>query len=387
MKQRKRNRNHASFLADAMFYWISVLASADAGMGVLLQALGLVQNEWTAIVGLAVCAATSWTVYVLHKRYVLPEASIHISAFLGACLLLFFCLYNPQQFSGLWYVFILYPIFLSFFNDRALLLVWGTVSYLLYALSLGGGQSEAVSMDTFFHLTLGAASGICSWLGFITLQKRLKEARAATEEHRREHAITLLNTLVPIVERKTQTSSREIEQMSRLIKRMLREFPDEQVNDWEIKLLSLLHYVSRIKFPDYVFETDEKLTTFEFQIVQEHCQFGYEMFRDNPSFARVVYALQDHHERFDGSGYPKKLKGDDIALLAQILGIVECFLAMTTTRVYRQTATIEEAFEEICAMAGTAFDERVVKAFVKSVQIHSPTKVSHVPPLAAKASS
>lgn len=382
MKQRKRNRNHASYLADTMFYWISILVSIDAGMAVLLQALGIIAIAWTAVVGLAVCAAVSWTVYVLHKRYLLPEAyTLHASAFLGISLLLFFCLYNPQQFSGLWTVFILYPIYLSFFYDRAVVIVWGTASYLIYALSLGLEKSETFGMDAFFHLTLAAASALCTWIGYCTLQKRMGDARAATEEHNREYAITLLNTLVPIVERKTQTSSREIEQMSRLIKRMLREFPQEQVSDWEIKLLSLLHYVSRIKFPDYVFETDEKLTTFEYQIIQEHCQFGYEMFRDEPSFARVVRALQDHHERFDGTGYPKNLKGDDILLLAQILGIVESFLAMTTTRTYRQAVTIEEAFEEICAMAGTTFDEKVVRAFVKSVQIHSPTRVSNVPPM------
>ncbi|GED30497.1 HD domain-containing phosphohydrolase [Brevibacillus centrosporus] len=380
MKPRKRSRNHASYLADSMFFWISILVSADAGMAVLLQALGIITIQWTAIVGLAVCAAVSWTVYVLHKRYVLPEAySLHASAFLGASLLLFFCLYNPQNFSGLWTVFILYPIYLSFFYDKALVIVWGAISYLLYALSLGVGQSGEFTMDIFFHLTLAAASGLCTWLGFTTLQNRMGDAKEATDAHNREYAITLLNTLVPIVERKTQTSSREIEQMSRLIKRMLREFPDEDVNDWEIKLLSLLHYVSRIKFPDYVFETDEKLTTFEYQIVQEHCQFGYEMFRDDPAFSRVVQALQEHHERFDGTGYPKKLKGCDIVLLAQILGIIESFLAMTTTRAYRQTATIEEAFAEICTMAGTAYDETVVKAFAKSVQIHSPTKVSNVP--------
>jgi len=382
MNERKRNRNHTSYLADAMFFWISILVSIDAGTAVLLQALGIITSQWTAIAGLAVCAAVSWTVFVLQKRYLLPEAySLHASAFLGISLLVFFCLYNQQDFSGLWNVFILYPIYLSFFFDRTVVLLWGTVSYLLYALSLGWGQSEAFGIDVFFQLTLAAASGICTWIGYRALRKRMGDAKAETEEHNREYAITLLNTLVPIVERKTQTSSREIEQMSRLIKRMLREFPQEQVSDWEIKLLSLVHYVSRIKFPDYVFETDEKLTTFEYQIIQEHCQFGCEMFRDEPAFARVVRALQDHHERFDGTGYPRKLKGGDILLLAQILGIVESFLAMTTTRTYRQTATIEEAFEEICTTAGKTFDEQVVKAFVKSVQIHSPTKVSNVPPL------
>jgi hypothetical protein len=381
MKLRKKNRNHSGYLADAMFYWISMLVSGVAVMAVLLHALGIATSQWTGMGGLAVCAAVSWTVYILHKRYVLAQTfSLHASAFLGTSLLLFFCLYNPHQFTGIWFVFLLYPIYLSFFFDRVLLIVWGAVSYLLYALSLGLETGGALSMNIFFHLTLAGGSIICAWMGFLTLQKMSGDSRVYLEERNREYAITLLNTLVPIVERKTQTSSREIEQMSRLMKRMLREFPQERVNDWEINLLSLLHYVSRIKWPDYVFETDEKLTTFEYQIIQEHCQFGREMFGDEASFSRVVRALQEHHERYDGSGYPKKLKGDDVPLLAQILGIVECFLAMTTTRAYRHTVTLEEAFEEICTMAGTSFDEKVVNAFIRSVQIHSPTKVSNVPP-------
>lgn len=382
MKLAKKKRNHTGYLADAMFYWISVLVSLDALMAVLLHALNIVASHWAGMAGLAVCAAVSWTVYVLHKRYVMPGTySHHAAAFLAASLLLFFCLYNPHKFTGIWSVFLLYPIFLSFFYERTLLLVWGSVSYLLYALSLSLEREDKLSMDIFFHLTLEGASAICAWMGYLTLQKLLRESRQLSEERNREYAITLLNTLVPIVERKTQTSSKEIEQMSRLMKRMLREFPQVTVNDWEIKMLSLMHYVSRIKWPDYVFETDEKLTTFEFQIIQEHCRFGEEMFGDEPAFSRVVRALLEHHERYDGSGYPSKRKGNDIMLLAQILGIVECFLAMTTTRVYRETVTLEEAYEEICAMAGTAYDEKVVRAFASAVQIHSPTRVSNVPPL------
>ena len=378
MKLQKRNRNHRGYLANAMFYWISILVSIDALMAVILHALGIVMSTWAGMAGLMVCSAVGWTVYVLHKRYLLRETnSYHASAFLGVSLLLFLSLYNPHHFTSVWFVFLLLPIFLSFFYDKMLLLIWGAVSYLLYALSLGLGHSDTPSLDIFFHLTLAGASAICAWTGYCTLNKLMGESRRASEEYNREYAITLLNTLVPIVERKTQTSSKEIEQMSRLMKRMLREFPQEKVTDWEIKLLSLLHYVSRIKWPDYVFETDEKLTMFEYQIIQEHCRFGREMFGEEPAFERVVRALQDHHERYDGSGYPNKLRGNDVSLLPQILGIVECFLAMTKTRAYRETIALEEAFDEISLMGGTSYDERVVRAFANAVQLHSPAKASN----------
>ncbi|GED71469.1 hypothetical protein BRE01_51710 [Brevibacillus reuszeri] len=380
MKLRRKNRNHAEYLADSMFYWVSILVSIDALFAVALHALGLVMSNWTVRAGLIVCAAVAWTVYALHKRYVMTEtSSYHVSSFLGVSLILFLCLYNPHQIANAWFVFLLYPIFLSFFHDKVLLWVWGTVSYILYVLSLGTGYSQAFSLATVFYLILAAASAICAWLGYGTVNKIMHDTKRSQEAYNREYAITLLNTLVPIVERKTQTSSREIDQMSRLMKRILREFPNEEVTDWEIKLLSLLHYVSRIKWPDYVFETHEKLTAFEFQIIQEHCHFGREMFGDDPAFARVIQALENHHERFDGTGYPHKRKGEEVSLLPQILGLVECYLAMTTARSYREIVTLEEAFDEICAMAGTSYDEKVVRAFAVAVQIQSPTLVSKAP--------
>jgi len=381
MRLQKRNRNLSRYLADAMFFWIAVLITVEAVLAAVLHAFGNVFAEWTGIAGLGVCSAVSWTVYVLHKRYILSEVyTLHTSAFLGVSLLVFVCLYNTHQYPQVWTVFLLYPVYLCFWGDRVLLLCWGGVSYMLFLLSMLLGMDNLSGMSLLHLLSIMGGSMVCAWMGCIAMQKAGAEARQVTKEENREYAIHMLNTLVPIVERKTQISSREIEQMSRLIKRMLREFPEENVLDWEVKLLALLHYVSRIKWPDYVFESEEKLTTFEYQMIQEHCQFGRELFGDEPALARVVRAMQEHHERCDGSGYPKKLKGEDICLLAQILGIVECFLAMTTTRVYRQTFTMEEAYLEISQMAGSVYDERVVRAFEKSVQILSPTKVSHVPP-------
>ncbi|MGE7273827.1 HD-GYP domain-containing protein [Brevibacillus panacihumi] len=375
---RKRKRNHINRLADAMFFWTSVLVSANACLTIVFQFAGILIKPWAGIAGVFVCTAISWTMFVLHRRYVLDHSKTHhVSAFLGLSLLLFFCLYNPLQVSQIWTLLLLYQIFLSFFFNRILLLIWGATSSVIYVFFHVLGQREMV--DLLFSATLLAGSAIGSWVSLFTLQKLLNESGKSFEERKRENAISLLNTLVPIVERKTQRSSKEIEQMSRLMRRMVREFPLEQVYDWEIKLLSLLHYVSRIKWPDYVFESGEKLTAYEHRIIQEHCYIGREVFGDDQSFARVVQALQDHHERYDGKGYPNEHKGEEIPLLAQILGIIECYLAMTTPRPYRETATVEDAFQEIWMMAGRGFDERVVRAFAQAVQLHSPTKVSNAP--------
>ncbi|MCM3560345.1 hypothetical protein M4D57_17405 [Brevibacillus borstelensis] len=129
------------------------------------------------------------------------------------------------------------------------------------------------------------------------------------------------------------------------------------------------------------FEKEGKLTTYEYQVIQEHCFIGTELFKDDPACQRVVAALHSHHERYDGTGYPTQLKANEIPVFAQALGIVECYLAMTTFRSYREPLTVEEACEQIRLMAGTVYDERVVCAFSRSIQMPLPVTVSNVPPM------
>ncbi|MEJ8547621.1 HD-GYP domain-containing protein [Brevibacillus borstelensis] len=378
MELKKRKGNHTEFLADSMFYWLAVLVTADALIAVLLTAAKAISSPWVHVMG----GAVSWTVYVLHKRYVLPETnSPHVSAFLGIALLLFLCLSNPHYDTGLWHIFLIYPLYLTFFHNRLLLFIWGSVSCLINAFSIGLQLEQAAAMDVFIHLSLAAGSGICAWLGFYSLSRWVGGARQAADERSREYAMSLLNELVPTVERKTRISSREIEEMGRLIKRMLRELPEERVSDWEVNLLSLLHYVSRVKWPDYVFEKEGKLTTYEYQVIQEHCFTGGELFKDDPACQRVVAALRSHHERCDGTGYPMQLKADEIPLLAQVLGIAECYLAMTAARSYREPLTVDEACRQISQMAGTAYEERVVRAFARSIQMPSPVRASDASPM------
>ncbi|QQE74827.1 hypothetical protein KDJ56_02245 [Brevibacillus composti] len=381
MRLRKKKGDHSAYLADRMFWMLSVLVSAYAGILALLTAFAFVSLSWTEVMKLAIYSAVPWTVYLLHKRYVLPDTqSRHVSVFLGIALLLFICLGHPQQLPGIWNVFLIYPLYLSFFHDRLLLAVWGSASSLIYAGSLLLYVDSVALSDVLAVLTLAAGSLLSAWLGFWSQNRWMDSVRQAADAKNREYAMSMLNGLVPIVERKTHTSCKEIEQMGRLIKRMLREFPEEKVYDWEVDLLSLLHYVSRIKWPDYVFEKKGNLTSYEFQIIQEHCHIGTEMFKGAPAYQQVITALLFHHERCDGTGYPAGLKGGQIPVLAQMLGIAESYLAMTTARSYREQLAPEEALERISAMAGSRYEERVVRAFTKSLELpSSPQKKAPIP--------
>jgi len=106
---------------------------------------------------------------------------------------------------------------------------------------------------------------------------------------------------------------------------------------------------------------DEK----EWEEVKRHPEIGYRIAQASPELLPVAEGILAHHERFDGSGYPQGLKGEEIPLLARIIAIVDAFDAMTSFRPYRKTLTREEALEEIKRNAGLQFDPHLVEVFLK----------------------
>lgn len=107
------------------------------------------------------------------------------------------------------------------------------------------------------------------------------------------------------------------------------------------------HDIGKIALPDAILLKPDKLTAEEFERVKEHPVVGDRLCGDLRALHRVRSIVRHHHERLDGSGYPDGLKGDEIPLLAQIIGVVDVYDAMTTTRPYRAARSSEDALEEL----------------------------------------
>ena len=105
--------------------------------------------------------------------------------------------------------------------------------------------------------------------------------------------------------------------------------------------------IGKIALPDAILLKPDKLTAEEFERVKEHPVVGDRLCGDLRALHRVRSIVRHHHERLDGSGYPDGLKGDEIPLLAQIIGVVDVYDAMTTTRPYRAARSSEDALEEL----------------------------------------
>ena len=127
------------------------------------------------------------------------------------------------------------------------------------------------------------------------------------------------------------------------------------------------HDIGKLEVPIEILNKKDKLTQSEWEIMKAHTTKGAEMMRNHKiSWLRnSAFIVEEHHERYDGKGYPFGLKGEEISLEAAIVSVVDSFDAMTTNRVYRKALSIDEAIREIVKGRGTQFHPDVVDAFLK----------------------
>ena len=133
----------------------------------------------------------------------------------------------------------------------------------------------------------------------------------------------------------------------------------------ELELAGLLHDIGMIGVSDEILYKTDKLTPEEYEEVKMHVTHGVRILEDIEQLTEVVDVVKHHHEHYDGSGYPDKLKGDEIPLLSRIIAITDAYDSMISNRAYRKSMTTEQAVEVIESMAGKQFDPEMVKVFVE----------------------
>jgi putative nucleotidyltransferase with HDIG domain len=132
-------------------------------------------------------------------------------------------------------------------------------------------------------------------------------------------------------------------------------------------LAAFLHDIGKTKVPEHILNKPSKLTAEEFEIMKTHTTHGKQLLYDKglPDLKIVGDVIEQHHERFDGKGYPFGLKEKEISVLAAIITVVDSFDAMTSDRVYHKGIPIAEALEEIQRCSGSHFNPDIVSAFLK----------------------
>ena len=133
-------------------------------------------------------------------------------------------------------------------------------------------------------------------------------------------------------------------------------------------LSAILHDIGKIGVADQVLRKQGKLDFEEFQQMKKHPEFGHKILQGVSSLSKAYDGVLYHHERFDGKGYPLGLKGEEIPLLARIIAVADTFDAMTTNRPYRNGLSLDFVLKELRQCAGTQFDRKIVKAFLKAFE-------------------
>lgn len=142
----------------------------------------------------------------------------------------------------------------------------------------------------------------------------------------------------------------------------------------ELLFASLLHDVGKIGISERILLKPGKLTPEERSVIELHPRIGYRLVHQVPALREIAPAILHHHERFDGSGYPQGLRGEQIPLEARIIAVADSFSAMTSDRPYQKGMSIPEACAELKRCAGDQFDPKVVRIFVEEVDKRPPVE-------------
>ena len=134
-----------------------------------------------------------------------------------------------------------------------------------------------------------------------------------------------------------------------------------------LNLVGFLHDIGKIAIEEGILNKPGKLTELEFEAIKQHPEIGCRIIRSSYEISEVAEAILSHHEKWDGSGYPKGLVGAETPRFARIICIADSYDAMTSERTYREIWSNEKAAEEIRRCAGTQFDPEIARIFVEDV--------------------
>ena len=143
------------------------------------------------------------------------------------------------------------------------------------------------------------------------------------------------------------------------------------LQDSDIRLLQiggLFHDIGKIGVPDSILLKEARLTDDEYSQIKNHPSIGAHILSNATIFADIIPIVKHHHEKFDGTGYPGRLKGEEIPYLARIAAIADTFDAMTSVRPYRKALPLDIVKEEFKKYSGTQFDPNIAKVFLEILE-------------------
>lgn len=146
------------------------------------------------------------------------------------------------------------------------------------------------------------------------------------------------------------------------------KYPKSEIR--EIGLGAILHDIGKVFIPEIILKKTSQLTSDEFETIKTHPELGFEYLRKSDFPLMVAHCAYQHHERLNGSGYPRGLKEDKIHKYGKLLAVTDVFSAVTSDRIYREAKLPQEGLEILYAGSGTLFDQEMVRTFRESITVY-----------------
>lgn len=175
----------------------------------------------------------------------------------------------------------------------------------------------------------------------------------------------IINIIIDSIYEKCQGYKERYNKISKTCELIGNKLEIAMENMKDLKKAALLHDIGNVTLDDEILCKNENLTDLEWIEVKRHAEAGYHILRSIDKMANISEYILAHHERWDGKGYPRGLKGDEIPLEARIISVADAYNAMRSDRPFKKALSKEEAIEEIKKNKGTQFDPKVVKAFLE----------------------
>ena len=176
-----------------------------------------------------------------------------------------------------------------------------------------------------------------------------------------------INAIISTLHEKNKREEQHSHRVSALCKSMGKAIglPEGEIE--ELKTVGLLHDIGKIAIEENILNKPGKLTDDEWEEIKRHPEIGYRILSTVNDMSEMAEYVLAHHERWDGRGYPKGLKGEEIPFQSRIIAIADAYDAMTSERSYRSALSEEIAIEELQKNAGIQFDPELIRIFIEKV--------------------
>jgi HD-GYP domain-containing protein (c-di-GMP phosphodiesterase class II) len=181
------------------------------------------------------------------------------------------------------------------------------------------------------------------------------------------HKSSVLKSIQQALHEKSESTEEHSQNVQVLCQKMAAALQLSEAETADLELLAYLHDIGKIAVSDLILNKPGSLTAEEWREMKRHPEIGYRITQSVPELAQVAEYILAHHERWDGTGYPKGISGPKIPRLSRILAVADSYDAMTSERSYRDAIPQSEAVLELQRNAGTQFDPELVQLFLEKV--------------------